>query len=127
MPGLNDGFDAIERRLQAMPGRPVIAYQASPKLTETLPRMVIQRPRPPKRTIFLQGTTECEVELIVRIETKQDLGVDAAAIFAAIEAQFPVGLEFEGMTVNDAPETLNRYSSGGVFHVPVSIKARFYY
>ena len=66
------GQNALIERLQGMSGRPDIAYLSGPTVTD-LPRIVIQIPRPAKRTKFLDGDTEADTEIIARVEVEDEL------------------------------------------------------
>lgn len=125
MPTAIDARNALKARLQAMPGRPSLAYRNGP-LVETLPRIVIQEPNGFQNPLTHGGSCVGRAEIVARVETEDGtLDTQANQIASAIVAHFPANLALAtGIKIRQAREG-GPYQSGGVYHLPVTIEATY--
>lgn len=122
-----DGRNAIVRRLQTMPGRPAIAYPGGPQVTE-FPRIVVSFPASQQSTMDMSGLTDSFPEVSARIETEDgSFGAQAATILAAIQDRFRAATRFDGVEMLSTPQPASEYEAGGVYHIPVIIRGRYFF
>jgi len=120
-----DAQNALLARLQAMPGRPPIAYPNG-EIVKALPRLVVQVVAPAQRTFDMEGQTQADAEIIARIDVKPHRdGDDVNPVLAAIQEQFRPATKFDGVTIMEAPRPAPAFTADGAYSVPVIIRCRF--
>lgn len=93
-----------------------------------LPRYWIQNAGAAPRTFDLAGNVIANVEMAVSVETSaSDTATQNEAMVAALEQHFRPGTRFGGLTVIEPPRPRPALVDGGVYSVPVIIRARTIY
>lgn len=118
--------NALQSHLQAMPGRPPLAYENGP-IVKALPRIVVAMPTVPQRTVALDATELAEAQIIARVEVEDGkLAGEAEAICEAIIAHFTSDSPINGVSVLK-PTLQTRYPANGFYHMPILIRGQFHH
>ncbi|WP_343502137.1 MULTISPECIES: hypothetical protein [Roseobacteraceae] len=122
------GHQALIRRVVTMADPPNIALPNGPG--KGLPRYVVQAAGGAQQPATISGKTRAFPEIVVRVETKAwpvgQYAIESDALVAALIARFPVGVKFDGVKIDRAPEARTALPvTDGVYSVPVIIRGTF--
>lgn len=125
----SDGHIAIMTRLATMPDAPnVIWPNDDGKTPNGLPRIVMSAAGGPQSTVGLTLATDATPEVLAMVETaKGDFGAASRQIVNQIMARFPVGLGFDGVVIETAPDERPPMPSSAAHRVPVYIRGRIFF
>ncbi len=124
------GHQALIRRVVTMTDPPNIVLPNGPG--KGLPRYVIQAAGGAQTPADMTGETRAFPEIVVRVETKAwpegQYAIESDALVAALIARFPVGVKFDGVKIDRAPEARTELPViDGVYSVPVIIRGTYHF
>lgn len=117
---------AIIRRIQQIPDRPGIVYPNDGQKVPR-PRWLVQVSSQTGTPTGVSGTTRATTEVVVQVEVDEGSGDSGGASKQALIDAFPVGLRFDGLTVEQAPEPRAPLTGDGYHATPVIIRARHFF
>ena len=123
---ITDGQQAIIKRLVEESPINVVLPNGPDK---GLPRYHVQEVGGIQNTIGVDGTTEADAEVLVRVETRNlEYSTENNELTKELYRMFPVGLRYGGVTILEAPDPRPPLPmQDGVYAVPVYIRARSYF
>ena len=121
-----DAQHALIRRLQAMPGRPALAYPNAANKAP-LPRIVVQVSAQTAQALTFDGIADATTEIVAQVDVAEGQGSAADAIVQAICDQFPLHARFDGLFIQQPPQPRPGFQGDGYYSVPVVIRARHFF
>ncbi|MBN8189551.1 hypothetical protein JF540_22965 [Salipiger thiooxidans] len=127
---LTEGQQALIRRIVTMGGGTNVSLPNGPG--KALPRYVVQAAGGSQRTLGLSKVTDARPEISVRVEVAAwpdgQYATQSDTLVAALVARFAVADQFDGVTIEDAPNVRPPMPvSDGVYCVPVIIRGRCFF